>query len=99
MKIGIIDAEIMGKSKHRFPNLVCMKLSAYYKECGNTVNLLLSYDDVDKYDKVFISKVFIKTEIPCEQEDKSLKTEQTITEFYKGNQFLKKSNIEYGGIS
>lgn len=97
MKIGIIDAEIMGKSKHRFPNLVCMKLSAYYKERGNNVNLLLSYDDVDKYDKVFISKVFIKTEIPCEQEDKSLKTEQSIVEFYKDNQFLKKPNVEYGG--
>lgn len=25
MKIGIIDAEIIGKSKHRFPNLCSMK--------------------------------------------------------------------------
>ena len=62
MNIGIIDAEIMGKSKHRFPNLACMKLSGYYKELKNNVELLLSYDDLEKYDKVFISKVFIKTE-------------------------------------
>ena len=43
MKIGIIDAEIMGKNKHRFPNLVCMKLSAYYKNLGNSVDLILDY--------------------------------------------------------
>ena len=53
MNIGIIDAEIMGKSKHRFPNLACMKLSGYYKELKNNVELLLSYDDLEKYDKVF----------------------------------------------
>jgi len=97
MNIGIIDAEIMGKSKHRFPNLVCMKLSNYYKSKGNNVKLLLDYNEVDNYDKVFVSKVFVKTEIPCEQEDKTLKTENTIIEFYKDNEFLKKINIEYGG--
>jgi len=97
MKIGIIDAEIMGKSKHRFPNLVCMKLSNYFKLQGEEVSLILDYDDVDNYDKVFISKVFIKTTIPCEQEDKTLKKEDTISEFYKDNLFLKNDKIEYGG--
>lgn len=97
MKIGIIDAEIMGKSKHRFPNLVCMKLSNYFKLQGEEVNLILDYDDVDNYDKVFISKVFIKTTIPCENEDKTLKVEDTISEFYKDNEFLKNTKIEYGG--
>ena len=97
MKIGIIDAEIMGKSKHRFPNLVSMKLSNYYKQKGHEVKLLLDYNEIDNYDKIFISKVFIKTEIPCEPEDKALKTENTIIEFYKNNEFLKNPKIEYGG--
>jgi hypothetical protein len=44
----------MGKSKHRFPNLVCMKLSNYFKLQGEEVSLILDYDDVDNYDKVFI---------------------------------------------
>lgn len=97
MNIGIIDAEIMGKNKHRFPNLASMKISSYYKSLGCNVKLCLSYEDVEKYDKVFISKVFIKTEIPTESLDKTLKTEQTIVDFYKNNEFLNNPKIEYGG--
>lgn len=97
MRIGIIDAEIIGKNRHRFPNLASMKLSSYHKMQGDNVTLLLSYDEVDNYDVVYVSKVFIKTEIPCEPEDKSLKTEQTIIEFYQNNSFLHKPNIKFGG--
>lgn len=97
MNIGIIDAEIIGKTKHRFPNLVCMKLSNYYKQNGHNVELLLNYDHLYNYDKVFISKVFIKTEIPFENEDKTLKTEESIIEFYKNNPILNSENVEYGG--
>ena len=64
MNIGIIDADLIGKKKHRFPNLACMKISAYYKEQGHNVELLLSYDDIENYDKVFISKVFTDTPVP-----------------------------------
>lgn len=64
MKIGIIDADLVGRVKHTFPNLACMKLSSYYKKQGNDVQLLLSYDDVENYDKVFISKVFTDTVVP-----------------------------------
>ncbi len=64
MNIGIIDADLVGKKKHRFPNLVCMKISSYYKESGHNVRLLLSYDDIENYDKVFISKVFTDTPVP-----------------------------------
>lgn len=96
MNIGIIDAEIIGKRKHRFPNLACMKLSSWYKQQGHNVKLCLSYDDVDSFDKVFISKVFVKTEIPME--DKSIeKTESNCADYYKNNNFLKRPNIEYGG--
>ena len=31
MRIGIIDADLMGRKQHRFPNLCCMKISGYYK--------------------------------------------------------------------
>lgn len=70
MNIGIIDADLndsgrlKGKRKHRFPNLASMKISSYHKGQGHSVKLLLSYDEIDKYDKVFISKVFTDTYVP-----------------------------------
>ena len=63
MKIAIIDADLIGRDKHRFPNLVCMKLSGYYKELGAEVELKMDYEDLAAYDKVFISKVFTDTPI------------------------------------
>lgn len=63
MKVGIIDADLIGRDKHRFPNLVCEKLSAYWKEKGATVYLLLNYDNIKAFDEVYISKVF--TDTPC----------------------------------
>ena len=65
-KIGIIDADLIGRKKHRFPNLACMKISSWYKKQGDHVELLLDYDTVLNYDKVFISKVFTDTEVPGE---------------------------------
>lgn len=41
-----------------------MKISAYYKEQGHDVSLLLSYDKMEDYDKVFVSKVFTDTPVP-----------------------------------
>lgn len=64
MNIAIIDAEIIGKKKHRFPNLVCMKLSAYYKNIGCNVILKLDYEDLSEFDKVCICKVFTDTNVP-----------------------------------
>lgn len=64
MKVGIIDAEIIGKNKHRFPNLCSMKLSSYHKSLGDEVSLLLSYESLEDYDWVYISKVFTKTPVP-----------------------------------
>lgn len=96
MNIGIIDAEIVGKSKHRFPNLCSMKISAWHKLQGDKVDLLLSYDNISQYDKVYISKVFIKTNIPNERND-MLKTEVNCIEFYKDHPILNLPNVEYGG--
>ena len=64
MKIGIIDADLLGRKKHRFPNLVCEKISGYWKGRGAEVRLLLSYDEINYYDQVYISKVFTDTPMP-----------------------------------
>lgn len=64
MNIGIIDADLISRKKHRFPNLACMKISGYYKKIGHSVSLLRSYNDVQNYDKIFISKVFTDTPVP-----------------------------------
>lgn len=64
MKIAIIDADLLGRTKHRFPNLVCEKISAYYKEKGANVQLKLDYDNLDLYDEVYIAKVFTDTYVP-----------------------------------
>lgn len=63
MRIAIIDADLIGRKKHRFPNLACMKLSGYYKGLGNKVELKADYENLDTYDKVFISKVFTDTKV------------------------------------
>lgn len=64
MNIAIIDAEIVGKTKHRFPNLCSMKLSSYHKSIGDLVTLKTDYEELELFDKVYISKVFTKTEVP-----------------------------------
>lgn len=64
MKIGIVDADLLGRRKHRFPNLSCEKLSGYWKERGEEVTLLMNYDHFDRYDHVYVSKVFTDTPVP-----------------------------------
>ena len=49
MKIGIIDADLIGRDKHRFPNLACEKISGYWKEHGAEVALLMDYDHFEEY--------------------------------------------------
>lgn len=63
MKIGIIDADLIGRKKHRFPNLACEKISGYWKDQKADVHLLMDYDHLGEYDQVYISKVF--TDTPC----------------------------------
>ena len=64
MRVGIVDADLIGREKHRFPNLVCEKLSGYWKQRGTEVDLLLDYDHFDEYDEVYIAKVFTDTSVP-----------------------------------
>lgn len=64
VKVAIIDADLIGRDRHRFPNLVCEKLSAYWKEKGARVVLKTDYNNLDKYDHVYIAKVFTDTPVP-----------------------------------
>lgn len=64
--VAIVDADLIGKKKHRFPNLACMKISGYIKSQNNKVTLITNYEQLKTniYDKVYASKVFMDTYIP-----------------------------------
>ena len=65
MNIGIIDADLIGAKKHRFPNLASMKISSYNKNLGNNVKLITTWDEeFNQYDDIYLSKVFTATEVP-----------------------------------
>ncbi len=64
MRIAIIDADLIGRKRHRFPNLACMKLSGYWKEQGANVVLKCNFTELGDFDKVFLSKVFTDTLVP-----------------------------------
>ena len=53
MNVGLIDVD-----SHNFPNLALMKISAYHKELGDSVEW---WNGFMHYDKVYISKVFDET--------------------------------------
>lgn len=53
MKIGLIDVD-----GHNFPNLALMKLSAYHKSIGDSVN----WADIGNYDITYMSKIFTYTQ-------------------------------------
>lgn len=64
MNIAIIDSDLIGKKKHRFPNLACEKISGYWKSKGAAVILKTDYENLHQFDKVYISKVFTDTPVP-----------------------------------
>ena len=51
LRIGLIDVD-----SHNFPNLALMKISAWHKAQGDTVEWW--YPMADEYDIVYMSKVF-----------------------------------------
>ena len=64
--IGIIDADLISRPKHRFPNLACMKISGYMKSQKYDVKLITDYEEIknNNFDKIYISKVFTDTNVP-----------------------------------
>lgn len=65
MNIGLIDADLLDKGT-RHPNLVLMKISGYMKAQGNKCELLLSYNTLNAYDKIYLAKVFDYTKVPID---------------------------------
>ena len=63
-KIAIIDADLIGRKRHRFPNLACMKLSGYWKDQGADVVLKTDFTGLSEFEQIFISKVFTDTPVP-----------------------------------
>lgn len=51
MKVGLIDVD-----GHRFPNLALMRISAWHKAQGDTVEWWIG--DIFHYDRVYMSKIF-----------------------------------------
>ena len=35
MLIGIVDADLLNRGNHRFPNLCCEKISSFHKKLGH----------------------------------------------------------------
>lgn len=60
MKIGLIDVD-----SHHFPNLALMKISAYHKARGDTVEWWWGFGE---YDRVYMSKVFDDSYTPDQPE-------------------------------
>lgn len=56
MRIGLIDVDMESNGKCNYPNLAIMKLSAYHKSLGDTVEWYSP--DNGWYDKVYMAKVF-----------------------------------------
>jgi hypothetical protein len=65
-RVAIIDADLIGRSQHRLPNLALMKLSSYEKAEGSEVMLKRDYSGLEEFDRVWIGCVFTDTRVPSE---------------------------------
>lgn len=65
MNIGLIDADLLDNGT-RHPNLALMKISGFMKEQSHDVELLFDYNNVDNYERVYLTKVFSFTNIPSD---------------------------------
>lgn len=61
MKVGIMDADLLYRPRHSFPNLACMKLSGYHKSRGDDTELVLDLENLGAYGRIYVSKVFTDT--------------------------------------
>lgn len=66
-KIFIADADLIGKNRHRFPNLTCMKIAMSHLELGDEIIRVKKWEEIlqkGKDDWAYISKVFTDTYVP-----------------------------------
>ena len=54
MRVAIVDADLIGRRRHRFPNLACMKLGAWHKAAGDEVVLLEDYEGIRDFDLAYV---------------------------------------------
>ncbi|MEW9080849.1 hypothetical protein [Terrisporobacter glycolicus] len=65
MKIGIVDADLIDNGT-RHPNLALMKIAGFYRDNGHEIRLITSYEQINDYDVIYMSKVFTFTKVPEE---------------------------------
>lgn len=70
MNIALIDNDLLMRDNHNFPNLAVMKISAFHKSKGDSVELA-TFNDISPmslfkkdYDKIYIAKAFTETNTP-----------------------------------
>lgn len=66
LNIGIADADLIENVNERFPNTASMRISTYHKNQGDRTRLIMSWEEADKYDVLYVSKVFTDTQVPKE---------------------------------
>ena len=64
MRVGLI-----GVDDHNFPNLALMKISAFHKKAGDSVEFVQWQQDGGKiesreYDRIYMSKIFTESKEP-----------------------------------
>lgn len=64
MRIGIYQVDGTKYMGVQFPNISLMKISAYHKSIGDTVEWYDGYLFADQYDKVYASKIFSFSPMP-----------------------------------
>ena len=88
MKIAIIDADLIGRNNHRFPNLALLKLSAYNKTIENDVTLVTDYRN--------LFSTYIELKNDCEPDFQILMFDDTSKKGY--TRYYQEKNIIYDKI-
>lgn len=62
--VGLVDADLLCKGT-RHPNLVLLKLAGYFRDHGIPYELIIDVDaDLKRYQRVYLSRVFVFTKLP-----------------------------------
>ena len=62
--IGLVDADLLCKGT-RHPNLVLLKLAGYFRDHGIPYELIVDEEaDLERYQRVYLSRVFVFTTLP-----------------------------------
>lgn len=62
--VGLVDADLLCKGT-RHPNLVLLKLAGYFRDHCIPYELIIDVDaDLERYQRVYLSRVFVFTKLP-----------------------------------